>query len=373
MKLSARLMALFVLLGILVLFYYASADNADGVPQVQAVLETEPVLSAGDAADDVAIWIHPDNSLRSVIVGTDKDRGLVTYDLSGEALQHITMGEINNVDLRDGFPLGGERITLIAGSNRTDETVVVLTIDPVTRLLRVLTAVPIRVSLEDAYGLCMYHSAKTDRFYIFVTSTGTGEVEQWELFDAAGMVGARRVRTFTVGSDVEGCVVDDVHAVLYISEESRGIWGYGAEPSDGDARIQIAEIGDRGNLKADLEGLAIYRGPSGASYLVASNQGNSEFAVYDCANDYAYMGSFSIGGGAAVDGVTVTDGIDLTHVSLGPSFPEGMLIVQDHRNTDPTANQNFKLVSWADVARALDLPDVRAATVSTPRADGRPS
>jgi len=327
------------------------------VPHVRAVLETEPVLSSGDAADDVAIWIHPDNPLHSVIVATDKDRGLVVYDLAGEALQHLAMGEINNVDLRAGFPLGEERITLIAGSNRTDETVVVLTIDPATRRLSVLNTVPIRVSLEDAYGLCMYHSAKSDRFYIFVTSTGTGAVEQWELFDAGDKVGARRVRTFTVGSDVEGCVADDAHATLYVSEETRGIWRYGAEPSDSDARILIDEIGDEGHLKADLEGLAIYQGPSGASYLVASNQGNSEFAVYDRSHDYAYVGSFKVAGGAAVDAVTMTDGIDLTPVSLGPSFPMGVLIVQDHRNTHPTANQNFKLVSWADIASALGLPD----------------
>ncbi len=367
MSLFARLLALFAALSIaLLIAITVDVDSSANVPQVRAVLETEPVLSPGDAADDVAIWIDPSNPLRSMIVATDKDRGLVTYDLSGNALQHLAMGEINNVDLRDGFSLGGERITLIAGSNRTDKTVVVLTIDPVTRLLRVLNSVPIRVSLEDAYGLCMYHSPKSDRFYIFVTSTGNGAVEQWEMFDDAGKVGARQVRSFIVGSDAEGCVADDQSATLYVSEEMRGIWRYGAEPSDGDARMLIDHIGGENPLKADLEGLAIYQGASGASYLVASNQGNSEFVVYDRANGYAYVGSFKIGGGATVDAVTLTDGIDLTHVSLGPTFPQGVLIVQDHRNTNPIANQNFKLVSWADVARALDLPDASATATQEP-------
>ena len=176
MSLFARLLALFAALSIaLLIAITVDVDSSANVPQVRAVLETEPVLSPGDAADDVAIWIDPSNPLRSMIVATDKDRGLVTYDLSGNALQHLAMGEINNVDLRDGFSLGGERITLIAGSNRTNKTVVVLTIDPVTRLLRVLNSVPIRVSLEDAYGLCMYHSPKAIA-YIFVTSTGNGAV-----------------------------------------------------------------------------------------------------------------------------------------------------------------------------------------------------
>lgn len=362
MRRSLRTAILFALVAVLALMSYALTRDAEDepTPAVQAVLETEPVLSTGDAADDIAIWIHPDDPSESVIVATDKDRGLVVYDLAGEALQHVRAGEINNVDLRGGFPLGGERVSLIAGSNRTSNTVLVLTIDPATRRLRSLPTAPINVDLEEAYGLCMYHSLKDDRFYVFVTSTGAGGVEQWELFDESGQVGARRVRTLTVGSDVEGCVADDQRAILYISEETRGIWRYGAEPTDGDARVLIDEVGGEGNLKADLEGLALYRGASGPGYLIVSNQGQSEFAVYDRADDYAYVGSFKVASTTAVDAVTMTDGIDLTDRYLGPGFPHGVMVVQDHRNTDPTANQNFKLVSWIDIAQALDLPGAGA-------------
>ncbi|SRR5690554_514560 len=364
MKRSTRFTVLFALVALLAVSRFAlNQDTQDAqTPEVSAVVETEPVLSSGDAADDVAIWLHPDDPAESVIVATDKDRGLVIYDLKGTALQHLQAGEINNVDLRYDFPLGGERVTLIAGSNRTNESVIVLTLDPATRQLRPLPSVPINVDLEDAYGLCMYRSPKNNRFYVFVTSTGDGKVEQWELFDHSGLVGAQRVRSFTVGSDVEGCVADDQRAILYISEETRGIWRYGAEPSDADERILIDEISEDGHLKADLEGLALYRVKDGAGYLVASNQGHSEFAVYDRADNYAYLGSFKITGQAPVDPVTMTDGIDLTHVNLGPTFPKGVLIVQDHQNTHPAANQNFKLVSWADVMQALDLPDTLATS-----------
>jgi myo-inositol-hexaphosphate 3-phosphohydrolase len=37
-----------------------------------AVIETEAVPSRGDAADDPAIWIHPDNPAQSLVLGTDK-------------------------------------------------------------------------------------------------------------------------------------------------------------------------------------------------------------------------------------------------------------------------------------------------------------
>lgn len=362
MRRSTRFTVMFALVGLLAVSRYALNQDTAGAPirEVRAVAETEPVLSSGDAADDAAIWIHPNDPAKSVIVATDKDRGLVTYDLAGEALQHLRLGEINNVDLRYDFPLGDERIPLIASSNRTDNSIILLTLDPITRRLRLLPSAPISVHLEDAYGLCMYRSSRNDRFYVFVTSTGAGEVAQWELFDDSGLVGARRVRSFAVGSDVEGCVADDQRAILYLSEEARGIWRYGAEPSDGDARILIDMIGGKGPLKADLEGVALYPEDDDPGYLVASNQGQSEFAVYDRANNYAYVGSIIVTGKASADPVTMTDGIDLTPVNLGPAFPKGMLIVQDHQNTHPTANQNFKLVSWADVMRALDLPGAPA-------------
>ena len=180
MKRSTRFTVLFALVALLAVFRFAlNQDTQDAqTPEVSAVVETEPVLSSGDAADDVAIWLHPDDPAESVIVATDKDRGLVIYDLKGTALQHLQAGEINNVDLRYDFPLGGERVTLIAGSNRTNESVIVLTLDPATRQLRPLPSVPINVDLEDAYGLCMYRSPKNNRFYVFVTSTGDGKVEQ---------------------------------------------------------------------------------------------------------------------------------------------------------------------------------------------------
>ena len=41
-----------------------------------ADVETDPVDSYGDAADDPAIWIHPDDPALSVIIGAQKQRGV---------------------------------------------------------------------------------------------------------------------------------------------------------------------------------------------------------------------------------------------------------------------------------------------------------
>jgi 3-phytase len=46
---------------------------ADGpTSRPAARVETEPVPSSGDAADDPAIWVHPGDPARSLVLGTDK-------------------------------------------------------------------------------------------------------------------------------------------------------------------------------------------------------------------------------------------------------------------------------------------------------------
>lgn len=46
-----------------------------GITTVYATVETTPVPSGGDAADDVAIWVHPTDVSMSAVVGTNKQGG----------------------------------------------------------------------------------------------------------------------------------------------------------------------------------------------------------------------------------------------------------------------------------------------------------
>lgn len=43
--------------------------------KVEAKEETDAVANAGDAADDPAIWVHPHDSEKSKIIGTNKEGG----------------------------------------------------------------------------------------------------------------------------------------------------------------------------------------------------------------------------------------------------------------------------------------------------------
>jgi 3-phytase len=94
----------------------------------------------------------------------------------------------------------------------------------------------------------------------------------------------------------------------------------------------------------------LYHGPR--KLLIASSQGNNSFAVYDLSTS-EHLLSFHVAGDAVVDDVSDTDGVEVTAVSL-PGYPQGILVVQDGSNTKPSANQNFKIVSWGDVLEIIE-------------------
>jgi 3-phytase len=301
--------------------------------------ETEPVPHGGDAADDPAIWVNPRDTASSTIIGTDKKGGLAVYDVSGRQIQYLPGGQLNNVDLRAGFPLGGQRVVLVAASNRSDDTVALYRIDDGTRRLTAVTS--FRAGIENVYGLCMYRSRRTGTFYVLVDSE-QGELEQWQLRPRGSAVRARKVRSFDVGGQVEGCVADDALGALYIGEEDRGIWKYGAEPGAGTKRRLVDSTGGDGHLDADVEGLTLAYGRSNTGLLIASSQGDSTFAVYRREGANAFVRAFKIGTARGIDEVKETDGIDATTANLGPRYPRGLFVAQDGRND--TGNQNFKLV-----------------------------
>jgi 3-phytase len=331
---------------------------------VTATAETDPTPSAGDAADDTAIWIHPGDPALSVVIGTDKNAGIAVYDLAGDELHFRPDGEINNVDLRYGFPLGGETVDLAVASDETTATLAVYAVDPVARsLVGVAAGGGIAISIEP-YGSCMYRSPLSGRYYAFATSR-SGVVEQWELLDdGAGLVSGSLVRAFDVGGQSEGCVADDGTARLYVGEEAVGIWRYGAEPEDGEVRAAVDTTDVGGHLAADVEGLALYTAREGAGYLIASSQGSDAYVLYEREGDNAYVGTFQIGDGAAIDGTSGTDGIEVSNAALGPAFPAGLFVAQDGDNGDE--NQNFKLVPWPSIAAAYD-PALRVDPSFSPR------
>lgn len=196
----------------------ASQWSNSPVPTVQAAAETTPVASIGDAADDPAIWVHPTDPSRSLIVATDKRRGLEVYALDGSLRQRLPVGRMNNVDLRDGFALGGQRVTVVAASDRDHDAIALFAMSADRSELVEVAAGLRTTGLTRIYGLCMYADRANDRLYVFVNGKD-GRYEQHELLATAdGRVTTRMVRTFRVAKRPEGCAADDELGWLYVGE-----------------------------------------------------------------------------------------------------------------------------------------------------------
>jgi 3-phytase len=301
--------------------------------------------------------VHPEDPALSLIVGTDKQRGLQLYDLAGRLLQALPDGRLNNVDLRDGFLFDGRPSVLVAATNRSDQTIAFYLLDTVERRLRRIGP-GLPTGFDEPYGLCLYAS-RSGQYFAFVNEAVSGRIRQWQLQDAGGRIAATLVREIRVGGQAEGCAADDELGELYVAEEDRALWKYGAEPDSGARRAMIDAVGGETGLTADLEGVAIWRASAGRGFVVVSNQGANNYAVYRREADNSFVGSFRIVDDTAlgVDGTSETDGLDLTGRAAGPQYPDGLLVVQDGDNEPAGQRQNFKLVSWRAVAAALGLPD----------------
>lgn len=322
---------------------------------VTAVVETDPVPQArnADAADDPAIWIHPGQPGKSIIIGTDKKGGIATYNLKGEQLHYYPAGEMNNCDLRYRFPLNGDTIDVLAASNRTSHSLALFKISE-NGVLETIHSRTIVSQMEgDVYGLCMYKSPVSDEYFVFMNSKA-GEVEQWQLFAAGNLIDAYLVRSFNLGTQTEGMVADDETGTVYIGHEVAGIWKFDAEPTGSAKGVFIENSSEKNpNISYDIEGLAIYDSGNGEGYLVASSQGNYSFAVFERQGENKYLGSFRIVDGE-IDGAEETDGIEITSTPL-PGYPKGILVVHDGYNHDgrKLKSQNFKLVDWKEVEKVI--------------------
>lgn len=321
------------------------------LPIVLPIVATEPVPSVGDAADDPAIWVHPQRPEHSRVLGTDKRAGLGVYDLDGQQLQFLAVGRLNNVDVRSGFIVNGKQADLAVASNRDHNSLHLFAIDTQSGALTDIGQV--ETPLEEIYGLCMSQSPAGDIYAI--PNDKDGRFLQYRLSAPTGQAQGELVRQFKVDSQPEGCVADDLRQRLFIGEEDVAVWALDAA-ADGSTELhKVIDVG--GAVQADIEGIALYQHPE-HPYLVISSQGNDSYVVIDAEPPYALRGAFRIGLNAelGIDGASETDGLEVTSRNLGGPWGKGLLVVQDGRKRMPENNQNYKYVPWQAVSELLQLP-----------------
>ncbi|MBI1253678.1 MAG: phytase [Hyphomonas sp.] len=319
---------------------------------VIAAMETAPAGARGDAADDPALWLHPQDAAKSLILGTNKQEGLVVYNLDGSEAARLPIGLINNVDLRQS----AERSYDVAlASNDQVNAVSVFLVDRTTGTVSHRGDVP--TGRLEPYGICSGREGGRDLAGV-TYKDGTAEI--WAISASPAELTGELLKTVKLATQLEGCVFDEAQGLIFVGEENQGLWKMAYRDAV-PAPEQIDVVGGAAGLVADVEGVSLWRGKDGAGWLVVSAQSDDRFVVYDRKAPHTAMGSFSIGENTAlgIDAVTHTDGLDVFSGAL-PGYPRGIVTVQDDGNPRKGQDQNFKVVSWADIEQALGLPVLEA-------------
>ena len=319
--------------------------------------------------DDPAIWLHPTDPSRSVIVGTVKVAkpagAIVVHGLDGQIRQTINgIDRPNNIDVEYRFQLGGQVVDLAVATERLARQLRIFRIEPSDGRLVDLGGAPILQGEEGEagapMGIALYRRPRDGAVFAIVAPKNgprEGYLWQYRLTDAGtGHISAMFVRRFGAFSasrvraenEIEAVAVDDASGYVYYADEGDGIHKWHADPDHPDAARELAHFGRTG-FRGDREGIAIYARPDGTGYIVCTDQldGNSEYHLYPRegapGNPHDHSREIAVIRG----GADATDGLEISSAALGPSLPQGLMIAM---NSKP---QNFLVFKWEDIAAAV--------------------
>ncbi len=316
------------------------------ITDLRHVVATDPV---GEDPDDPAIWVHPFDPERSLILGTDKTAapqgGLYIFGLDGKLRQKITgLDRPNNVDVEYGLRVKGRRIAIAVLTERYKNQLRVFKIEPDGSGVSDISAgggLPVFQGQQGEQaapmGIALYRRPRDGAIFAIVgRKTGPRDAYLWQYRlegAGAGKVRATKVREFgrfSGSGEIEAVAVDDALGYVYYADEGDGIHKWHADPDHPDQGRELAHFG-RDGFKADREGIAIYAKPNRTGYLVCTDQleGNSEYRVYrregkpGSPHDHSEVITVIRGGADS------TDGIEVTAAALGTRFPQGLLVAMN--------------------------------------------
>ncbi len=336
------------------------------LPPLTASGATEPVPAD---PDDPAIWVHPTDSARSLVLGTDKvaaSGGLHVFGLDGVRRQVIgPLDRPNNVDVEYGMigPGGVFDIAVVTERLRHRLRVFRIPADGGALLDLAPEGLPVLTDATgeaaEPMGIALYRRAGDGAVFAIVAPKlggATNYLRQYRLEFEAGTLRAREVRRFGHFSqrgpepgepgEIEAVVVDDELGYVYYADERFGLRKWHADPDHAEAGRELAVFG-LDHYLGDREGLALYRRPDGSGFLVSSDQvvGGTRLMLYPREGAHGMPHDHPLI--AAVPTVAdETDGLDVAGRPL-PGFAGGLLVMMN------SSARNFLLFPWDAVASRL--------------------
>ncbi|WP_170316966.1 phytase [Acrocarpospora corrugata] len=322
---------------------------------------------------DVAIWRHPTDRRKSVVLGAALDGGIAAYDLAGR--RFLTLrgpgARPTGVDVLYRFrfdPAWTNDIAVV--TDGATGRLRAMAFRPVAAgfgnpLIEEVTAPDVPVIFADGMPRDIAVWQDGTGAYAVVAQDGTARLALVRLTPAPGRkVAYEVIRTLDLPTDlvthdltpwtpcgpapVIGLVADA--SALYVAQRGVGIWrltpDLTGEPTFVDVVSQFGATpaadgtcgpGEGSDRLPDVGALALYPG-----HLLAATPGNGRFAVYT-RQPVQYVGKFRL------VGVPATGGLAVTNLALGAPYGGGLLVAGGGGNT-------FALVRWDGLARRLGLP-----------------
>ncbi len=331
-------------------------------PAVTPVVVTEK--TAVDS-DDPAIWIHPDDPAKSLVLGTDKGGSIFVFDLDGAILTDRTFtgtgGRMNNIDVEYGLKLGGETIDIAVATDRPVSLLRVLRLPEMTAVDN--GGIPVFEGEEgDAclpMGIALYKRPADGVIFAIVSrKTGPSGAYLWQYRledDGSGHVVGTKVREFGTFSDatsldetgvpelgeIESVAVDDVLGYVYYSDELTGVRKYHADPDAPDASVELALFATEG-FADQREGISIYTIDNQTGYILVSDQQANAFRIFTREGEPGDPHDHRLLKVVKVS-TNESDGSEVSNVPVDPRFPSGIFIAMSD-------DQTFQYYSWDDIA-----------------------
>ncbi|MBK8818194.1 MAG: phytase [Saprospiraceae bacterium] len=316
---------------------------------IKPVITTERVATD---SDDPAIWVHPTDPSKSLIIGTDKggdtgEGGLYVFDLSGkiDRKKTVVLSRPNNVDIAYGLMVNGRKTDIAVAAERNTNSIRVFSLPEMKSLDGGGIPVFADSPQKSPMGVALFTHKSGDIYAIVGRKTGpvTGYLYQYKLtVDDNGQVSGSLVRKFGQFSgkkEIEAIVVDNELGYVYCSDEGVGVRKYYAHPDSSD--IELALFATKG-VRQDHEGLSIYKANEGTGYILLSDQQANAFQIFprqgtvDNPHDHPLIKKI-------FTSTMESDGSDISNVSFNTTFNNGLFVAM---STDGT----FQFYRWEDLA-----------------------
>jgi 3-phytase len=320
---------------------------------IKPIVVTQPLPHD---TDDPAIWIHPADATKSLVVGTDKDTdgGLYLYDLNGKIIKKsIVLKRPNNVDIAYGIILGGKKMDIAVTTERETNKIRFFSLPDLTPIDNGGIEVFAGETERDPMGISLY-TRPTDGAVFAIVGRKFGPsgtyLWQYQLSDSGGgnvqATVIRKFGNFSGKKEIEAIAVDNELGYVYCSDEQFGIRKYYADPAKND-NTELAVFGQN-DFKSDHEGIAIYKKTATTGYILVSNQQANTLVVYAREGNNGNPNAYKML--AEIPTSTIEcDGADATNINLGGNFTNGMFVAMSNGMT-------FHFYDWNEIQKWIDKP-----------------